>query len=91
MKTGDVEISTCPWKGGALGSITELSRGDKPFGFTYFGEKATRAAKIDGKNNYRDLIKQIVAFFKSRKAPTPIEETIETIRYIEEVNAAGGA
>ncbi|MBI3831353.1 MAG: Gfo/Idh/MocA family oxidoreductase [Planctomycetes bacterium] len=91
LKSGDAEIASCPWKSGALGSITKLSRGDKPFGFTYFGEKATRAAKIDGKNNYRDLLIQILAFFKTNKAPTPIEETIETIRYIEGVNAAGGA
>lgn len=90
-KQGDAEIATCAWKSGALGTVTELSKGDKPFGFTYFGEKATRAALIDGKNNYRDMLRQIVAFFKTRQAPVPIGETIETIRFIEKVNALGGA
>lgn len=90
-RSGGAELASCAWKSGALGTVTELSSGDKPFGFTYFGEKGTRAAKIDGKNNYRDLLRKISQFFQTRKAPVPLEETIETIRYIEEVNALGGA
>lgn len=91
LKSGGAEIAISTWKSGVLGSITKMSKGDKSFGFTYFGDKAMRTVKIDGTNNYRDLLRQIVAFFKNGKAPLPIEETIEIIRYIEEVNAAGGA
>lgn len=85
------EVVSSVWQNGALGTVLAPSKGNKPSGFTYFGEKGTRHCILDGQYSYRELLKQIVAFFEQRKAPVAIEETLETIRFIEEVNAAGGA
>lgn len=74
------------WKGNVLGSITLVSKGDSPFGFTYFGEKKTRTARVNMGFVYREMLKEMVTFFKTGKAPVPIEETLELIRYIETVN-----
>ena len=89
-KGDGAEAVSCPWRGGALGTVVALTKGTKPSGFTYFGEKGMRHCVIAGAYGYRELLKQIVAFFQARRSLVAIEETIETIRFIEEVNAAGG-
>ncbi len=84
------EQSMGGWKSGAVGSITLTSKGDYPFGFTYLGEKKTRAARVDTNHIYRGLLREVVKFFQSGKAPVPIAETLGIIRYLEDVNKAGG-
>ena len=89
---GHAEHSSGPWQNGAnntLGSVTLTAKGDYPFGFTYIGEKATKAARVNADVIYRELVKQIVQFFQSGKAPIQPGETLAIVQYIEDVNNAG--
>lgn len=89
VAAGAGEHSTGTWKGERVGSVTIAPKSD--FGFTYIGEKGTRAQTINGDFIYRELVKEIVQFFKSGKPPVTIDETVEIVRYIEAVNKAGAA
>jgi len=91
VAAGHGEHASAAWKNNAVGSVTLTSKGDGPFGFTYIGEKKTKAACVNTAYIYRELLKQIVKFFQTRKAPVPIEESLEIVRFIEDVNKAGGA
>lgn len=82
------EVVTSVWRDGATGTIVAASQGNKPSGFTYFGAKGSRAAWTEGA--YTPLLKEIVAFFQTGRAPVAIEETVETIRFVEAIHAAGG-
>lgn len=90
VKGEHAEHVTALWKNGAVCSVTATLTGDKPSGFRYYGEKGSRVSTTDGKNHYRDLVRAIVKFFETGKAPVDINETIETIRFIEDVNKAAG-
>jgi len=83
------EHACSAWKNKAVGSVTLTAKGDSPFGFTYIGEKKTKAARVNTAFIYRELLKQIVTFFQTKKAPVPIEESLEIVRFIEGVNKAG--
>ena len=87
--SGSAEHCTSVWQGDCLGSITLTAKGDYPFGFTYIGEKATRAHRVNADYIYRELLKAIVEFFKSGKPPMSIEETLGIVRYLEAVNKVG--
>jgi predicted dehydrogenase len=89
VAAGQGEHSTGTWKGERVGSVTIAPKAD--FGFTYVGEKKTRALTINSDFIYRELVKEIVQFFKSGKPPMAIDETVEIVRYIEAVNKAGAA
>jgi len=84
------ETASAVWQNGAVGTATLLCDGEKPFGFDYFGTKGSKQVRIDGTYSYRELCKAIVTFMQSRRAPVDIAETIETIRFIEATNSAGG-
>ncbi|MFH0939563.1 MAG: Gfo/Idh/MocA family oxidoreductase, partial [Planctomycetota bacterium] len=89
VAAGAVAHASGSWKSGAIGSVTLISEGDCPFGFTYFGEKKTQSVCIDMKYGYRELLKKIVEFFNTGNAPTPIENAFEVIKYLETVNKLG--
>src|SRR5437773_2733480 len=70
VAAGMAEHSTGTWKGERLGSVTLSPKSD--FGFTYIGEKATRAHRVNADFIYRELVKEIVQFFKTGKPPMSI-------------------
>ncbi len=78
-----------PWDNGAVGTITMTLEGQKPFGFTYHGKNKSLSTELEGKYSYRNMLRKVVEFFETGKPDLKIEETIEIVRYIEEVNKAG--
>lgn len=85
----NVEIVTGQWKDGRLGSYRGIRAGRSGYGFIAFTEKTIKQVDIDTKVIYRELLKQIVAFFKDKKAPVPIEETVEMMGFMESAMKSG--
>jgi predicted dehydrogenase len=91
VAAGTTEHAASVWDGDAVGSVTLAAKGEGAFGFTYIGEKKTRSARVNGSVIYRELLKQMVGFFTTGKAPVTPSETLSIIRFIEAVNRAGAA
>ena len=81
-----VDVVTGHWKDGRVATVRGIRSGASGYGFTAFGEKDIRAVSIKTDLIYRELLKKIVEFFKTRKPPVKPVETIEIMAFIEAAN-----
>ncbi len=79
------------WEDGRIGSFRGLRAGKHGYGGTAFCEnEQTNIGEYDG---YAQLLKEIVAFFKTKTPPVSPEETLEIFTFMEASNqskAQGG-
>lgn len=83
MATEAGEVVTGRWPDGRLGCVVGLNKGAGGFGFAASCEKKLVLSPIDSKYIYRELLKQVSKFFETGVSPVPVEETVETIGFIE--------
>lgn len=81
--TDGAEVTTGLWRDGRLGTVRGTRAGKHAYGFTVWGEKAVRSSSINAAHIYRELLKRIVEMFETGKAPVPIEETLEIVKFVE--------
>jgi virulence factor len=77
------EVAVGRWRDGRIGSVRGIRTGAAPFGTTVFAEKAVRTLALDTKYIYRELLRQIVAFFESGRPPIPLSHTVEIVMFME--------
>lgn len=91
-QTPNEELVLGVWKDGRIGTYRGLKAGKEEYGAMVYGTKGIdRSGNFTG---YGDLIKEIVQFFKTGKAPVPPEETIELFAFMtaaDESKAKNGA
>jgi hypothetical protein len=80
--TEDGEVTTGLWKDGRIGVVRGIRKGTHSYGFVAWGEKKIHQAVIDAKYLYRNLLREIIKTFESKRAPLEIEETLEIIAFI---------
>ena len=83
VRTDGADHVTGRWDDGRLGTVRSIRSGSAGYGFTAFTEKRTMTSSIDASNNYRNLLREIMAMLDSGTPPLAIEETIEIISFIE--------
>jgi hypothetical protein len=71
------------WRDGRIGTVRGIRSGAAPFGVTLFGEKAVRTITPETKFIYRELLKQIITFFETRRPPIPLSHTVEIVAFME--------
>lgn len=79
---------TAVWSDGRIGTLRGLRAGNQGFGLTLFGKKSIRSMPVGTGTIYRELLKQIVTFFQSGKAPVDPAETLELMTFLEAANAS---
>jgi hypothetical protein len=79
--TEDTDVLTGVWKGGKVGTLQGLRHGSTPHNVIVFGTKSV--AQQNGDGTYANLVKEIMEFFRSGKAPVSPEETIELFAFME--------
>ena len=82
-RTDGADHVTGRWDGDRLGTVRAIRAGSAGYGLTVFSEKRTVTCNIDASNNYRNLLREIMAMLDSGTPPLAIEETIEIISFIE--------
>ncbi len=91
VQTDGVEHVVGVWKGGRVGTFRGLKSGKKDYGAMVYGSKGiARSGRYSG---YGDLVREIVKFFETGKAPVPAEETIEIFAFMtaaDESKVKGG-
>src|SRR5207245_2179983 len=69
------------WKDGRVGIFRGIRQGKQDYGAVVFGSKSVGTAT--GFEGYEPLVEQIAMFFKTRKAPIAVSETIEIYAFME--------
>jgi len=84
-----VDVVTGQWKDGRVASLRGIRDGASGYGFVGFAEKGIKAVTIGTSVIYRELLKKIVEFFKTGKAPVEPSTTLEIMAFIEAANKSG--
>jgi hypothetical protein len=69
------------WKDGRIGIFRGIRQGKQDYGAVVFGSKSVGTAT--GFEGYEPLVEQIALFFKTRKPPIAVSETIEIYAFME--------
>lgn len=77
------EVVMGRWRDGRIGTVRGIRTGAAPFGVTVYAEKAVRTIPLETKLIYRELLKQIVTFFETRRSPVPLSHTVEIVAFME--------
>jgi hypothetical protein len=81
VQTEGTDVAVGRWKGGRVGTFRGIRQGKQDYGAVVFGSKGISTAT--GFEGYVPLVEQIATFFKTRKPPIAVEETIEIYAFME--------
>ncbi len=81
-----VDQVTGQWKDGRVATMRGIREGASGYGFTGFSEKTIKAVTVGTSVIYRELLKQIVEFFKTGKSPVEPAVMLEIMSFIEAAN-----
>ncbi|RPH41890.1 MAG: hypothetical protein EHM91_09790 [Planctomycetota bacterium] len=91
----DTHLVVGRWKDGRTGTFRGIRKGATGYGVTIFGDKGIRSSlAVQGKNDYRNLVVEIVKFFKTGEPPVSVDEMLEVLAFMEAADASkakGGA
>ncbi|MCK4888033.1 MAG: gfo/Idh/MocA family oxidoreductase [Planctomycetes bacterium] len=80
IHTEDTDFAVGVWDDGRIGTFRGIRKGASPYGALVYGDKGVlRSGTYAG---YEPLVKEIITFFKTGKAPVPAEETIEIYAFM---------
>lgn len=100
IHTPGADLASCQWKDGRIGVVRGIRDGAAPYGHVVFGPKAVvsepaeTAATPTKRSSYYGVIVAVVDFFRTGKAPVPVDETIEIMAFMEAADLSksrGGA
>ena len=75
------------WADGRTGIARATSGGVHGYGFTVWREKKTVTTTVAMDTIYQGLLDAIAEFFRTGVAPTPVENEVEVISFMEKANA----
>ena len=78
----DYDLAVGVWKDGRIGSVKGLRKGKQDYGALVYGEKAVRYLPVKDVS-YVPLVREIMSFFQSGRAPVPPEETLEIMAFMD--------
>ena len=79
----DVDVVTGQWNDGRAATVRGIRSGKAGYGFAAFAENGVEYALLSTGTIYRELAKQIVLFFETKKAPVDLSVTIEMMAFME--------
>ena len=83
-----VDLVTGQWKDGRVATVRGIRDGASSYGFVGFAEKGIKPVTVGTSVIYRELLKQIVEFFKTEKSPVEPAVMLEIVAFIEAANAS---
>lgn len=82
--TPGTDMAVGVWDDGRIGTMRGIRQGQSDFGASLICEKAVVDLPRDTKAPiYAGLLRAMVEFFKTKKPPVPIEETVEICAFME--------
>jgi hypothetical protein len=80
--TPDGDLAVGIWKDGSIGSMRGIRKGKGGYGAMILCEKTFQHFKPAG-DFYAGLVREIVKFFRTKKPPVPIEDTLEICAFMD--------
>ena len=84
-----VDVATGQWSDGRVATVRGIRQGKADYGCVVFTKDAVKPLPLSTKFSYRELVKQIVAFFTTKKPPVESAITVEMMAFIEAANKSG--
>ena len=79
----DTDVVVGRWKDGRVATFRGMRSGKRGYGAVAYGEKGIRSSRdVEGKNSYRNLVVEIVKFFKTGVSPVSSEEMLEVMAFM---------
>lgn len=77
------DIITGRWKDGRIGVARTLRPGNGKYGAAFLAKDGVHASQPEWKEGYAPLLKKILEFFHTGKAPVAPEETLEIFSFLD--------
>jgi predicted dehydrogenase len=94
VRTDGTDVVVGKWKDGRSATVRGIRDGKSEYGIVAFGEKGIVATNPPMKSDYRNLLVEVLIFFKTGVPPVQPEETLEMMAFMEAADlskARGGA
>ena len=85
----DADVVTGHWRDGRIGCVRGIRAGRADYGCVVFAEKSIDNIPVGAGLIYRELLKQIVKFFETRRPPVDPHTTLEIVGFIEAAFKSG--
>jgi hypothetical protein len=79
----NVDVVVGQWKDGRLATVRGIRAGASGYGFLAFSDEGIKHVTLGTRYIYRELCKQIVSFFQTKKPPIELTTTIEMMAFME--------
>ncbi len=79
----DVDVATGQWADGRVATVRGIRSGKADYGCVVFTEKGVYPLALSTKTTYRELLKQIVDLFTSKKSPLDVTVSVEIVGFME--------
>jgi hypothetical protein len=87
LRTAESDVLTGVWPGGRTGVVYALrDTQGVDAGAMIFGARGVRSNATFPQEGFRPLTQQIVTFFRTRRSPVPLEETLEILAVMTAAN-----
>ena len=95
VHTKDVDVVVGKWSDGRVATFRGLRSGRRGYGAVAYGEKGILSSfQIEGNNTYRNLMVEVVKFFRTGVSPVSPEESLEVMAFMSAADVSkerGGA
>ncbi len=89
MHEKGADVVTGQWQDGRLAGVRGIRAGKSDYGFLAFTDSGVHHAPLSMRYAYRDLLKKVVEFFVTKKAPVDVRVTMEIVAFIEAAYKSG--
>jgi hypothetical protein len=83
------DVVTGQWHDGRLAGVRGIRDGKADYGAVVFTDAGVRPLAIGTRYAYRDLVREIVKMFQTKKAPIDVAVSVEIVAFIEAANKSG--
>jgi predicted dehydrogenase len=78
----DADEITCRWRDGRVGTVRALRPGG-PYGAVVWRKNGATVSPPNAKTNYEPMLREIVTFFQTGRAPVSPEQTLEIFEFMD--------
>lgn len=83
IQQADADVVIGVWQDGRVGIFRGLRNGAKDYGATLYGDKSIAHFELGKGSVYKNLLIQIIEFFRTGQSPVPREQTIAMFTFME--------
>ncbi len=83
VHTAGADVVVGRWKDGRIGLVRGIRHGPRDYGAIVYGGKSIRHSQSFGGTLYKELLGEVVKFFRTGVSPVPNQETLEIMAFME--------